>query len=274
MLSDELTPGQPLPGSAESPASESVPQSEAATQTPQTAPAGKYAGKSVEDLGRMLDEAQTHIGRQASELGDLRQQAQGYQSWLAQMQMQQAQQQSQSAQQQNRVPDEPAKFNWEDPEGSVDRRAERVAERKLRTEMDSLRRQLMMETAASQAPIAKNIAKNMYPDAFRGVTDAELDQAMYGGAQSGNVQPQNLTKPEAWRMLGWILQGEKTGYRMTPSVNPVSPTATETPIGARPQDFGGAQNTPIDDEARKIIQGFGSTEGEYLQNRRADRGGR
>jgi hypothetical protein len=266
-LSDEQA-GQPQPDNVTAVTPEAVPQ-QAETQAPQVVVGGKYAGKTADELGRMLDEAQTHIGRQANELGDLRQQAQGYQNWLAQMQMQQAQQHPQTAQPQ--VPDEPPRFNWEDPERSVDARVER----KLRTEMDAYRRQVLMETAASQAPIAKNIAKTMYPDAFKGISDQELDQAMFGGAAAGNVQPQNLTKPEAWRMLAWILQGEKMGYRApAPGINPVSPTATETPVSAKPQTFGGEQNIALDDSARSVLKGFGIDEGEYLKNRRAERGGR
>jgi hypothetical protein len=133
-----------------------------------------------------------------------------------------------------------------------------------------MRRQMMMETAASQAPIAKNMAKTLYPDAFKGIADDELDRAMYGGAAAGNVQPQNLTKPEAWRMLGWILQGEKSGYKLpSPGVTPVSPTATESPIGAKPQTYGD-DTIALDESARRIIAGMGMTEDEYLKNRREE----
>ena len=138
------------------------------------------------------------------------------------------------------------------PERSV----ERVTERKLRTEMEGLRRQMVMENAASQAPIAKNMAKTLYPDAFKGIADEELDRAMYGGAAAGNVMPQNLTKPEAWRMLGWILQGEKSGYKLpSPGVTPVSPTATESPIGAKPQNYG-EEPIALDDQARQLSQAW------------------
>ena len=127
----------------------------------------------------------------------------------------------------------------------------------------------------SNAPIAKNMAKTLYPDAFRGIADEELDRAMYGGAAAGNVQPQNLTKPEAWRMLGWILQGEKSGYKLPgPGVNPVSPTATETPMGAKPQNYGGAETPVIDDQARSIMKGMGIDEETYLKNRREEQRGR
>jgi hypothetical protein len=176
-----------------------------------------------------------------------------------------AQQQAQAAHQAPApAPDEDVKFDWEKPEQAVDRRVER----RLKTEMESLRRQMVMETAASQAPIAKNMAKTMYPDAFRGVTDDELDRAMYGGAAVGNVQPQNLTKPEAWRMLGWILQGEKSGYKMPgPGVVPVDATATETPRGTRPQNYG-EEPIVIDDTARSIIRGFDADEASVLKSMR------
>lgn len=260
--------GQPQPDNVTAVTPEAVPQEQAASQAPQASPVPqKWAGRSPEELARLLDDQERMIGRQAAEVGELRQRASSYEQQFAQFIAQQAQQ-PQTAHPQ--VPDEPSKFNWEDPDRSVDARVDR----KLKAELDVYRRQVLMETAASQAPIAKNIAKTMYPDAFKGISDQELDQAMYGGAQAGNVQPQNLTKPEAWRMLAWILQGEKMGYRAPANINPVSPTATETPVGAKPQTFGGEQNIALDDSARSVLKGFGIDEGEYLKNRRAERGGR
>ena len=183
--------------------------------------------------------------------------------------MQQAQQAQIAQQSNNQVPDEPQAFDWEHPDKAV----AKSVDRRVKTEMDALRRQVMMETAASQAPIAKNIAKTMYPDAFKGIGDDELDRAMYGGAAAGNVQPQNLTKPEAWRMLAWILQGEKQGYKMGQNVSPVSPTSSETPMGAKPQSFGETQ-AQLDDQARSILRGFNDEEGEYLKRRRDESRGR
>jgi hypothetical protein len=88
------------------------------------------------------------------------------------------------------------------------------------------------------------------------------------------VLPQNLTRPEAWRMAAWLLQGEKTGYRMAPGITPVSPTATENPVGARSQSFGGDEPSVLDDQARRIMQGMGIDEETYLKNRRDERRGR
>ena len=189
----ELNQGIPSADNAvEVPVVDTTPPVEApqqvAGQPPQPTVPPKYAGKSAEELARMLEAQEQHIGKQGQELGELRQRSQSQEQMLAQMQFM-AQQQAQAAPQAHaQVPDEPQKFNWEDPDTSVDRRVER----RLKTEMESLRRQMVMETAASQAPIAKNMAKTMYPDAFKGVTDDELDRAMYGGAAAGNVQPQNL----------------------------------------------------------------------------------
>lgn len=256
---------------ADAPAPVEVPQEQGASQTPPaTPPPSKWAGRTPEEMARLLDDQERMIGRQTAEVSEARQRMAGYEQQFSQLLMSQAQQ-AQTAPQHTPAPDEPERFDWEKPEQAVDRRVER----KLRSEMDGLRRQMMMETAASQAPIAKNMAKTMYPDAFRGVADEELDRAMYGGAAAGNVQPQNLTKPEAWRMLGWILQGEKSGYKLpVPGVTPVSPTATETPMGAKPQSFNNDEAVVIDDAARKMIKGIGMTEDEYMKNRRAERGGR
>ena len=224
-------------------------------------------------MARLLDDQERMIGRQADEMGQLRQKTQSYEQWLSQMQLAQAQQAQTAPPAPPQAPtdDRPwAETDWANPDKAVDRRVER----KLKTELDSLRRQMVMETAASQAPIAKNMAKTMYPDAFKGVTDEELDRAMYGGAAAGNVMPQNLTKPEAWRMLGWILQGEKSNYKMPgPGVNPVSVTATETPMGAKPQSYG-EEPTVLDDAGRSILRGFGTDEGSYLKSRREELKGR
>jgi len=247
-----------------------APQHDAASQTPQATPPSKWAGKSPEELTRMLDDQERMIGRQTAEVAEARQRVSTYENQFAQFMAQQAQQ-AQTAQTTNtQAPTEPAGFDWEHPDKSVDSRVDR----KLRTELDGLRRQMMMETAASQAPIAKNIAKTMYPDAFKSVSDDELDRAMYGGVQAGNVLPQNLTRPEAWRMAAWLLQGEKTGYRMAPGINPVSPTATENPVGARSQSFGGEEPSALDDQSRSILRGFETDEASYTANRRTERRGR
>jgi len=219
-------------------------------------------------MARLLDDQERMIGRQTAEVSEARQRVSAYEQQFAQFMAQQAQQPQTAPL--PPAPEEPEKFDWEKPEQAVDRRVER----KLRTELDGLRRQMMMENAAAQAPIAKNIAKTQYPDAFKGVTDEELDRAMYGGAAAGNVQPQNLTKPEAWRMLGWILQGEKSNYKMPgPGVNSVSVTATETPMGAKPQSYG-EEPTVLDDAGRSILRGFGTDEGSYLKSRREELKGR
>jgi len=270
----ELNQGQPADNAIPVPVVDTSAPVEAPTQVESAAPQpvlpAKYAGKSAEDLAKMLEDQEKMIGRQAAEVGELRQKSSNYEQWLAQIQLQQAQQQAQAAPPVAPVDDEPSKFDWENPDKAVDRRVER----KLRSELDVLRRQMVMETAASQAPIAKNMAKTMYPDAFKGVTDDELDRAMYGGAAAGNVQPQNLTKPEAWRMLGWILQGEKNNYRMGGGITPVSPTATETPMSAKPQTYGNDERPILDDQARSILKGMGMDEETYLKNRREEQRGR
>jgi len=89
--------------------------------------------------------------------------------------------------------------------------------------------------AFAMAPIALATAKIQNPEAFIGISDQEVEQAMQGGVKSGTTNPMLLSDPNAYVGAAWILRGAKTGYKI-PEEKPsnMSPTETERPGGSPP----------------------------------------
>jgi hypothetical protein len=121
--------------------------------------------------------------------------------------------------------------------------------------------------AAQMAPFAKNQAKAMFPQAFEGLGDAEVDQIVYGGIQSGIIAPDVATNPNGWAMAAWQLKGQKMGF------NPVSPppqsmqaTPTESPSRPQNQDEG-MEKPKLDELGRTFLsrRPEGMTEEDFLK---------
>jgi hypothetical protein len=218
---------------------------------PPAAPAlpDKFAGKSIEDVARSYQEAESMIGKQARDIGELRSQLTYVTSM---MQNQLAQQQAQQA------PPPPVQqgpqFNWDKPEDSV----RGVARTEVMQAMEAMRYQ----QAASMAEIAKSSAMRDNPQVFQGLDVSAVDQVMQQGLRQRLIAPESVGKPETWVMAAWQLRGAQSGYGANYSPTPVKPVQTEQPTGSR----GNYESEPVtlgEGEAQ-IIKQWGKAMGKEL----------
>lgn len=189
---------------------EEVPQKDEPTKDKEDSSKEVRSDESEEKLKAMESE----LGRLRQELGDTRKQSEeyyAYKLWYDQVSKQQ------QVPQQQEKPDYDSMW--------LEKPTETYEQLSRQREM-----KLMYQSAMQQAPMAKSIAKMQHPEAFEDITDAELDQAMYGGVQSGTTNPSILGDPNAWVGAAWILRGPKSGYKM-PKNPPkgMNPMETEKP---------------------------------------------
>ncbi len=211
-----------------------------------------------------LKSMESELGRLKQELGDSRKKSEelnAYKLWYDQ---------NAAKVQQQQVPQQ-TKPNYDDqwfdkPTETFDKMAQ---------ERD---RKLIYQQAYQQAPMAKAMAKTQHPEAFEGIEDAELEQAMYGGVQSGTINPGAMADPNAWLGAAWILRGPKLGYKI-PGAAPqgMVPPPTEKPGGKPPEEDeqipdiqGDALTDSLIAEAKKL----GITKEEFLKEVQATKEGR
>ena len=176
-----------------------------------------------EEMAEKLKKMESELGRFKQELGDERKKSEELNAYKLHYEQQQRQPQQQQQPEQKKNFDE----QWFDKPTETFNR--------MTQERDN---RMVYQTAYQQAPMAKSMAKMQHPEAFNGITDQELDQAMFGGVQSGTTNPAILGDPNAWVGAAWILRGPKTGYKMPDSPPAgMSPAETETP-GAPPPSAG------------------------------------
>ena len=207
------------------PEPKSTPEEKQVSEVQESTP--KSDGSSTEarpdESGEKLKSMESELGRLKQELGDERkakEELNAYKLWYEQN----AQRQQQPQQQQQ-------KKNYD--EQWFDKPTETFEHLSQQRDM-----RMIYQQAYQQAPMAKTLAKLQHSEAFEGITDAELDQAMYGSVQSGTTNPAILGDPNAWVGTAWILRGPKTGFKM-PTSPPagMSPTEIETP-GMPPSSTG------------------------------------
>jgi hypothetical protein len=186
---------------------EEAPKVDEKKGTPEKAPEAQTS----EELEKMKSE----LGRLKQELGDERKKVEELNPYR--LHYEQTQQQQQIT---------PEKINemWFDNPAKMQQQSEM---------------KIAFQNAQQLAPMAKAVARSQNPAAFEGISDAELDQAMYGGVQTGTVNPGMLTDPNAWVGTAWILRGKQTGYTI-PQTGPqnLNPTETEKPSAPTTTDEG------------------------------------
>lgn len=93
--------------------------------------------------------------------------------------------------------------------------------------------QASYQSAYQEAENAKFLAKQQYPQAFEGVEDARVDQAMYGGVQARQINPALLKSPQGWAMAAWQIKGQDSKFTL--NTNPTSPNPTQTTPAESPE---------------------------------------
>jgi len=177
----------------------------------------KKSGEGSNEFEDKLKSMESELGRFRQELGEERKRVEELKAYKLWYDQNAAQMQQQVPQQQAQQPNYDEKF--------FDKPTETFEELSRQREM-----RLLYQSAFQQAPIAKSMAKMQHPEAFEGIEDTELEQAMYGAVQSGTMNPGILGDPSAWVGTAWILRGPKTGYKIPQAgAAPMNPTQTESP---------------------------------------------
>lgn len=172
-----------------------------------------------DESAEKLKTMESELGRLRQEIGDERKKAEELNAYKLYYEQQQRQSQQQQQQQKQNFDEQ-----W------FDKPTETFEHLSQQRDM-----KMIYQQAYQQAPMAKAMAKMQNPAAFEGITDTELEQAMFGGVQSGTTNPAILGDPNAWTGAAWILRGPKTGYKM-PDLPPagMSPAGIETPSSPHP----------------------------------------
>lgn len=170
-----------------------------------------------DELAEKLKSMESELGRFKQELGDERKKSEELNAYK--LHYEQTQQQKQNEPQKQPTIDELNTQFFDNPTQVLNKRDMNLA----------------YQTAFAQAPMALAMAKIQNPDAFVGISDQEVEQAMHGGVKSGTTNPMLLSDPNAYIGAAWILRGTKTGYKI-PEEKPsnMSPTETERPGGSPP----------------------------------------
>ncbi len=200
---------------------------------PQAQP--KFAEKSPEEVAEAYRKLESEHGRQAKEVGDLRNENAQFRQWFQQIQAQQ------QAQMQQRQVQQPVEDDTEEDSKFL-QSPSKMTKKAVQEETAKMYARLKYEESFSQAQFAKEQAKLQNPDLFRGLNEQELDQVMYGGVQSGLIRPDVLRQPKGWEMAAWQLKGRDAGFKMTtPPTQSTAPVTTEVPSSVRPQNAPSSQ---------------------------------
>lgn len=189
----------------------------------------RYRGKSIAELVAIAEEREKHIGTQAKEIGDLRNDM-GY---LRNMVEQAQSQPPQPTFQQQAPPPGPPKFDYERPEDSalaIYEWKEKQRDEQRRREDDTRK----LQDAQDFFNEGRENAYRSNPKLFKGM-EREVEQAVWSTAQTGFLRPANLRHLDTWETAAIIIAKRKGELdRIVPStIQPVSATPTERPASAK-----------------------------------------
>jgi len=230
----------------EEPELEAAP-AEAAPEPEPATPPSKYAGKSQEELARMLEEQERYLGRLGNELGDTRQQAEYWR------------QQSEAIRQARVAQEEQAKprgsdWDWEKFQQQPDAIIESLVDRRLQqAEQYREEREFQREFQRGRQQAMKE-----RPGLFKGIED-KVDALVVNGKRGGFVNSSSVGDPETWYYAAGLLKMRESNFQFG-GVNPVQPTQTERPM-ARKQTPGEAkEQVEFDDKSLSMVKGLGFSE--------------
>lgn len=248
-----------------------------------TPPADPYLGKSAEELLTILKEKEKMIGRQTNEIGDLRTKASeleqrlnfqgqfgGQQKEPNPLDTPYGQVSEADKAQEEEIPADfysnPKKYILQWQEERDKKRLDEFQRRDAETKLNIFRAKPVIEQAKKESP-----------HLFQGLSDQEIDGAIYNGLMNNLVSPYSLADTKTYKQAAMWLQGEKTNYRWNPHAStgsPVPPTTTESYVGHQPP-AGEESEEPIelDELSREFLKHLpkGMTEKEFLAKIREER---
>jgi hypothetical protein len=229
----------------EEPEMETAPAESAPELEPATPPS-KYAGKSQEELARMLEEQERYLGRLGNELGDTRQQAE---YWRQQME----------ATRQARVAQEPhpapvSNWDWEKFQQQPDVTIESLVDRRLQ-QAEQYREERDFQREAQRG---RQLAMKERPGLFKGIED-KVDALVANGKRGGFVNSSSVGDPETWYYAAGLLKMRESNFNFG-GVNPVQPTQTERPTARRQTPSESKEQVEFDDKSLSMVKGLGFSE--------------
>ena len=211
----------------------------------------KFRGKSVEDIAKSYQELEKLQSQQASKLGEIEKERDAYRQWYATVQQQQAQMR-QPAQPQQPDTSYDDKF-YESPT--------QAARALMQEELMKYQQASQVQSAYKMAPFARDKAKQLFPGAFIGVEDNEVETLLASGVRSGMINPAFIENPEGWAAVANMIQGQKNKYTYpSQSHNPTMPEGTNLPPATK---MGASQTAPsLPKEAEELLRVWGADDAE------------
>lgn len=246
--------GEPVVGSTGETADIAVPEEpvapapEAADEPVQETPPSKYAGKSPEELARMLEEQERYLGRLGNELGDTRQQAE-YWRQQAELVRQAREAQGNAAAPQPRG----SEWDWQKFQEQPDAIIESLVDRRLQ----QAERAREERDFAREFQRGKDLAMKTRPGMFKGIED-KVEALVVNGKRGGFVNSASVGDPETWYYAAGLLKMRESNFNFG-GVNPVPPTQTERPIARKQASDEARESVEFDEKTLAQIKGLGFT---------------
>lgn len=246
------------------PKDDAVPEPKPTGQPPKPTIPKEYEGKSVEELAKMVADAQKELGEKSKEVGELRNNL-AYSDQLRELAMQRARE---AGSQPTQQPEEPqVDWNFEKPVESVSQIVKReLAEERKKAQQYNLQR--VQEEAQSNYAEGRRLAMQRNPALYEGI-EREAENAVYEGFQRGHAKLHDLRNPDAWDIVAKMihLRDNRIDRLQPTSIKPVETISGELPTPARPgtteKPFTGLDYT--DEETQKMVKEYGLTKEEAEQ---------
>jgi hypothetical protein len=198
----------------------SAPQKEVSEVPKPEEGSSKEAGPESAELAEKLKSMESELGRFKQELGDERKKVEELNPYKLHYEQQQRQPKQETQQLSQEEQMKQANEQW------FDNPAQMANQRDAK---------MMYYQAQQNAPIAMKMAKLENPEAFVGISDQEVKQAVEGGVQAGFTNPGSLGDPNSYIGAAWILRGQKSGFKPTDAPpQGLATTESETPTGSPP----------------------------------------
>ncbi|KKM18190.1 hypothetical protein LCGC14_1668200 [marine sediment metagenome] len=218
----------------------------------------EYEGKSMEDVIKMVADAQKELGGKAKEIGDLKNNL-AYSDQLRELAMQRARE-PQPVQPEEVKPD----WNFEKPIESVEQIVDkRLAAREKKTQEYNVQR--VREEAQSNYAEGRRLSLKRNPALFEGI-ERDVENAVYEGWTKGQVKLHDLRNPDAWDIVAKMhhLRDNRIDRLQPTAIQPVETIEGQLPTPAPPgtteKPFTGLDYT--DRETQKMMDQFGLTKEE------------
>jgi len=264
---EETKQDEPLDETQENP--EEVPETPKPTETVEPT---RFDGLSKDELLKIVKDQDSHIGERNQEIGDLKSRVDDIET----SQSRPDQKFGDYGKQQQEPPtppppkpeEKPSKFDWDNPDGSVDKAVDRrFAEGEKQVLQASFNQNLhRAQTAFEQG---KRVMEK-HPTVFKGIekdVEKQVGEFYYPYLQQGQPVDQYLTDDDMWLKTAQHIRLNRGEYdKLRPDTSSaVKPTITETPSQTT-KDDSGSPVIELEPSDRAFAKNMGLTDKEAKEN--------